>query len=503
MTVMLKRQLTESEKEQILTMHGRRDFATGLQIPSDEEIQFDHIEAFADGGESELNNIAPMSPGTNRQKGTLPLADFRVKLRLDKFFQRGDRLTLGDLLRFMREEKDIKEYGQVVETIEDGDWIDLKSASTAGKHRLYRCPTTQWKYFYATLPVNVIESDDEADHSVGLQPRYLILDKVFEMYRHFRRHPVLQPSIGRIVDQRVKLFDGQHKAAGLLWAGRREFEVKLYVSCDPRLLNTTNISAHDKFAQTRFYSSIMVMKLGSQFGTDFDEYKKDENDVVKSEAGFMEWLERRDSGLAKKADRNEQFRSYLYNSVLQDNKNKLSKYISASNRSTDEKPITIDMLSKSLLTGFMLREPVSDNMATDAYLREAEVENVVDLMNMLHDLALHAWSPQASASDTSQRKLVRMFRSKSIMAWSELLRDAISAKLDLHDADEKAKVFYRNLGESEKAKIKAVVSRLTGWKFWLDAGSEIDEALAGSKTVVKEWFRAHGLTTGYLLGASI
>jgi len=160
--------------------------------------------------------------------------------------------------------------------IEADGLVDLRSASGHAKHRLYTCPATQWKYFYATVPVDLIESDDESDHGIGLQPCYLIPEKVFELYRHFQRHLVLQPSIGRIVNNRIKLFDGQHKIAGLLWAGRREFEVKIYVTCDVRLLNQTNISAHDKFAQTRFYSSIMIMKLGSQFGADFEEYKKDE-----------------------------------------------------------------------------------------------------------------------------------------------------------------------------------------------------------------------------------
>jgi hypothetical protein len=30
----------------------------------------------------------------NKQKGQLPLADFRVKLQLDEFFAKGDALTL-------------------------------------------------------------------------------------------------------------------------------------------------------------------------------------------------------------------------------------------------------------------------------------------------------------------------------------------------------------------------------------------------------------------------
>ena len=42
-----------------------------------------------------------------------------------------------------------------------------------------------------------------------------------------------------------------------------------------------------------------------------------------------------------------------------------------------------------------------------------------------------------------------MFRSKSIMSWSELLLDAVAAKLDILDSDEKAMVFHRELSDEQ------------------------------------------------------
>lgn len=501
MSITLRRQLNDDEKAQIMKMHGRRDFATGLPIPVDDEVQFDHIHAYAEGGDTDLNNIAPMSAETNRAKGTLTLEDYRVKRRLDAFFQSGDRLTLGHLLAFLKDGKDIKSFGQVIEVVESDGFVELRSESGNTKHNLYTCPTTKWKYFYAIVPVSLIESDDESDQGIGLQPRYLIPEKVFELYRHFQRHPVLQPSIGRVIANRLKLFDGQHKIAGLLWAGRREFEIKVYVTCDIRLLNQTNISAHDKFAQTRFYSSIMVMKLGSLFGADFEDYKKDEGETSKSEAGFIKWLMRRDPSMTKKADRTAQFRSYLYNSVIEHDENKTRKYVSAGNKSTNQKPLSIDMLSKSIFSCFMYREPVEDNMLTESYKRSVEIDNVVALLNMLHDLGLHSWNAIAPEDDTAQRKLNRMFASKSMMAWSELLVNAVAAKLDLIDSDDRARPFYRDLTKAQLDSVKVVVSRLFAWKFWADAHDEIDNAISGNKSAVKKWFRDHGLTPGYLMGA--
>lgn len=503
MAITLKRQLTDGEKAQILKQHGRICFATGHPIPNDDPIHFDHIRAFADSGESELHNIAPMCEIHNKQKGRLPLEDFRVKLRLEQFFSQGDSLTLKHLLEYLRREKDVSDYGQKVSVYTDNGKVSIETGRKQFTYDLYECPITSWKYFYATLPVEILDSDDEADDKAGLQPRFLIQEKVFELFRHFQHHPVLQPSVGRIYSQKILLFDGQHKAAALLWNGRREFECKIYLDPDVRLLNQTNISAHDRFSQTRFYSSIMVMKLGREFGVDFEAYKNLEEEAVKSEAGFMKYLERDPAQAMSRADRNKRFRSYLYNSVLEDPENRISSYVSTANRSTIEKPLTIDMLSKSVFACFLYQEPVDDNMATDSYKRDKEIANNIALLNMLYDLALGSWNTHAGAHDENQRKLERLFRSKSIMAWAELLRDAICGKLELIDTEDRNRPFYREISPVEFDKIKRVVERLVGWKQWSSPpNSDIDRVLSDNKSAVKEWFRSKGLTTGYLMGAA-
>ncbi|PYV20567.1 MAG: hypothetical protein DMG27_22700 [Acidobacteria bacterium] len=124
--------------------------------------------------------------------------------------------------------------------------VTVQSHSHASSHSLCTCDRTGWKYFDAALPASVLNSDDDESHQFGLQPRFLISDKVFELYRHFQIYPVLQPSIGRIDNNRMLLFDGQHKAAALLWNGVRSFECKIYIEPDVRLLNQTNIAAHDR-----------------------------------------------------------------------------------------------------------------------------------------------------------------------------------------------------------------------------------------------------------------
>lgn len=503
MSTTLKRQLDDGEKQIILTRFGRICFASGHPIADDETPHFDHIRAFVDSKETELNNIAPMCEVHNKQKGRMPLEDFRVKLRLDSFFEPDDALTLRHLLDFLKEKKDIEDYGRPVSIHTADGEITIQTASKELKYDLYACPTTGWQYFYATLPIQILDSDDKDEANVGLQPRYLIQDKVFQLFRHFQNHPVLQPAIGRISGQKIVLFDGQHKTAALLWNGRRDFECKIYLNPDLKVLNQTNISAHEKFSQTRFYSSTMVSKLGAEFGKDFEMYKDLEDDNIKSEAGFMRYMERIPGQALTKADLNKRFRSYLFNLALDDSENRLAKYVSNANRGTKDKPLTIDMISKSIFAHFLYTEPSEDNMATDTYTREKEINNVVALMNMLHDLALSTWNGLANQYDENQRRLSRIFGSKPIMAWSELLQDAICAKLELFDSDEKRRPFYRELSAEDMNKVRTVVERLINWSLWKSPpASEIDRFLADNKSALKEWFKSKGLTTGYLMGAS-
>ena len=44
----------------------------------------------------------------NLKKGTLSVADFRVKLQFNKFFKQGDRLTVGNLLKRTKDRGDVK-----------------------------------------------------------------------------------------------------------------------------------------------------------------------------------------------------------------------------------------------------------------------------------------------------------------------------------------------------------------------------------------------------------
>ncbi|MFZ1704842.1 MAG: hypothetical protein WAT79_10890 [Saprospiraceae bacterium] len=245
----------------------------------------------------------------------------------------------------------------------------------------------------------------------------------------------------------------------------------------------------------------MVAKLGSQFGKQFDEYKNIEDEDKKTEAGFVKYV--RLSEQLTNAEVNKRFTSFIYDSILDESTNKMVRLVSKGNRSSSEYPITLDMLSKSLFSNFLYRNPTDDDLTSENYKRDKEIANAIKLCNIIDEEIFHKWDASKTENDLTQNKLNRMFRSKSIMAWSELLRDAVSAKLDITDQDEKVQLFYREISDENFDKIRKVFRRLVSWSVWdTPVNSDIDRVLADNKSEVKNFFKDKGLTTGYLLGAN-
>ena len=123
-------------------------------------------------------------------------------------------------------------------------------------------------------------------------------------------------------------------------------------------------------------------------------------------------------------------------------------------------------------------------------------------MNLIYDQTLQSWNPSATSNDSNQLKLSRLFSSKSIMAWAEIFKDAVSAKLEIYDIDEKEKIFYRQLDDCAFNKINDIINRLVCWQMWHSPkDSEIDNMIATNKSSLKQWMKNNGLSTGYLMGA--
>ena len=285
-----KRQLNDLEKQQVLSQQ-RRDgvlycFVDDHPIQDEEEVEFHHIKPYSEDGPTEIANIGAVCKDHHRRIRTLSLSEFRDQLAMDKFFNNPDPRRLDDLLRLKFSENG---FGRKV-TVEGPANGQLTLHFTNPDRpkqvcNVHKCPATGMPYFYALLPIEYICNDAE------LQPRPLEQKRVWELYRHLTAHTQLAPAVCRLVNGQIMLFDGQHKSAAQIWAGRKSLDCKVYVEPDIRRLKDTNLIAHDKLRQMAFFTSTLIAKYSDIFKQEWEEYL--ERPGPKNESDFVAFLRAR------------------------------------------------------------------------------------------------------------------------------------------------------------------------------------------------------------------
>lgn len=215
-----KRQISDAEKQEVLERQGLRCFIDNHPVAEAADLEYDHIQPYAEGGPSTTANIAAVCKKHNREKGTLSLSEYRDRLDLRAFFEGATKRRLDDLFTTRL---GAAGFAQPISSEVEDSTVKLYFEGAPESVPLYTCPSTQERYFYALIPVEHLRNDFE------LQPRSLEPERLWELYRHLRTHTQLAPGVGRLVEGKVLLFDGQHKAAAQVWAGRKRVECKIYL----------------------------------------------------------------------------------------------------------------------------------------------------------------------------------------------------------------------------------------------------------------------------------
>lgn len=322
---MVHREPTKEEKRTIISQHTRdrkvRCYVNDHPIEDEKDVEFHHIRPFSERGLTDISNLAPVCMEHHRRIGTLSIVEFRAKLEMEEFFNISQPRRLNDVLE---KKVGIGKFGKNLkfEILDDHVVkIFFEDELNPSEFSLYACPSTGYKYFYVTLPVIYVQNDTE------LQPRPLEMKRLWELYRHLITHTQLLPAICRLTNNRILLFDGQHKSAAQIWAGRRRIECKVYIDPDIRVLKETNLAAHDKLKQMQFFTSVLISKWADLFRGKWEEYLDTKG--PKSEKGFVEFLIGRGE---RKEEVLNMIRSNIYDSILYDEENKAIEYIAERNR---------------------------------------------------------------------------------------------------------------------------------------------------------------------------
>lgn len=162
----MKRQITESEKAQLLVKYRQPDsfihcFVDNEIIENEKDIHFDHIDPFSKVEKTYLENIAPVCKNHNLAKKDMSLSEYRDKLNMEKFFKQFDSINsqvkLNDILKYKYGDN----FGFPINVVQDQNskkitlkyFMDLDKVGPPHEetYPIFQCPITKMNYFYATI----------------------------------------------------------------------------------------------------------------------------------------------------------------------------------------------------------------------------------------------------------------------------------------------------------------------------------------------------------------
>lgn len=364
------------------------------ELPINYELQkhnldVDHVQPLADQGNDDPSNFALTHGNCNKSKQAADLRVARMMARFDKIrlaaLDAGrDAPNLDDVLGAHSGAKRpllLSLEGAHVSYV----FPHLEGAAANEVHRseLYTDQLSGMRYFFGLFPLAYLHHDDRINpRGIGSSLRGLVEE-------FFRRRPQLHVSLGWVTTSgsetgKLRIFDGQHKAAAQILLGTKLLPVRVFVDPDPDLLLQANTNAGSRLRQVAFDKSIQ-RHLGSALFHDRVERLQREKQLQPDDYSFSEEeLVKFFSGEASEMKR------YILDNVRdritthQDNR--LRPYIDLGGRA-NVKPLSYSTVDKTFYSFFigssLLSGPLDAGMDAGLNPRDLEVEQIVRLMNIV------------------------------------------------------------------------------------------------------------------------
>ena len=306
------------------------------------DTDIDHIIPLVNNGKDSEINFALTHSHCNRSKLDADLNVARVLAKLEDIkvnTPKNKQATLNDVLKAF-----------------DGGKYDFK----------YKIEDNKIKYTFNELGTEVYESPIYTDHLSGEQTafievpiEYIYHDELINprginnsisllVKEFYKKNPQLHLSLARIDNNKIKIFDGQHKAVAQILLGTRKMTLRLFINPDVERLIETNTNAGSKLKQIAFDKSIIRQLHNTLLNEKIEEYQKghnmSEDDYSFSEQDLVEYF---------KGERGN-VKQYIINSQ-KDNitrGSKLTDYIDFEGKGK-EKPISYSAFEKTFLSLFI------------------------------------------------------------------------------------------------------------------------------------------------------
>ena len=468
-----------------------------------QSTDIDHKIALSIGGPDDPSNFALTHSSCNRSKGTKDLqlqryiAKFRIFVK-DTMIKKGlgQDVTVGDVLEISSGSK-----SAVSVSIESNESIKLyyehdRIPNNLSFKLLFDSKNKDIISFIGMIPKEIIFHDSE------INPRSIAdLEPMIEEF--YLKRPQLQPSLAILsLDEnntgKIKLFDGQHKAAAQLVNGSDNLFIRVFINPDLDLIKKTNFRAHTKLSQVHF-PQLIADKVGhSIFEEDFSTFCASADMDKGSESKFIDSLS---------SDTKSEYRGYLKSyykfEVLSSTSLGIMKYLETVSARSKSMPLSFESLRRGLLEIFLFLKASDEPLSVSKKMRELETRNMQTILEILTEEVLdNKFDTNVGIFKIEERlqnkdpKITldhllayRMLRQSSLIAWAGEFKTALNTYFNSHNKYQKnwstEKYLWVDIVDTDKEMIRKMIKYIKTHPAWTVQQENIIKLI--STTSVTDW----------------
>ncbi|MDY4920122.1 MAG: HNH endonuclease signature motif containing protein, partial [Phascolarctobacterium sp.] len=259
-------------REKLLEIQSHKCFICGETIDAQlHTTNIDHIKPLANGGKDEVVNFAITHESCNKSKQDADLNLARSLCVLNKILESAKSNKEVPSLKHVLLAKGGSKYefkykvnGDVLEySFEDMGDVKIR------KSEIFTDQLSGEKTVFIKVPIEYLYHD-ETINPRGINSSISLLIKEF-----YKSNPQLHLALAIIKNNRINIFDGQHKTVARLMLGVREIVVRIFISPDIERLTETNTTAGSKLKQIAFDKSIMRQLHDTLYTERIKKYQQD------------------------------------------------------------------------------------------------------------------------------------------------------------------------------------------------------------------------------------
>ena len=364
------------------SIQNHKCFICGEEIDLDlNPTNIDHIKPLVNGGKDDDSNFALTHENCNKSKQDADLEVARAMANLTKIIKPALDKHETPSLKHVLSANGGSVYGFSYKIVDD-KLVYAFSQTGDDKIRtaeIFRDNLSNEQTVFIQVPLQYLYHDEKINPR-GINSSIGLLIKEFH-----KGNPQLHISLARLDGNKIKIFDGQHKAVAQIMLGTKALLVRLFLDTDVDRMIETNTTAGSKLKQIAFDKSIVRQLHDTLYSERIKKYQLDhglaDDNFNFSEANLVDHF---------KGERGN-IRTYIINSqknlVTKNADNKLQSYINFEGRGS-ELPLSYSTFEKTLLSRFInaktiLSTPLDYRVEEGLNPRILEKEQLIHLCNIL------------------------------------------------------------------------------------------------------------------------